>query len=350
MDFNKNENNGAASVVAGSMNGADLTRLGTKVKWFKLVISVYGLAWLANAAFEVRAWLIGPPKVTADNLLNRFAGSTHHVSGWLQSPDWLNSFELGVKHGVAAVGPHGVAVVMVVIATLMGLALLTRRALRAVCIFGVVYTLIYWLLLSGLGFPYSGGQTDPGTVPLYTITFLFILGVLPTLDDNADAKSFPSPAWNFAVLVFGLLWIFIGILKFLPGFMFHFVDQITGPMAGNPHWIVAWLTFIENVTKAVGPVFVAVCVGIIELAVGVSILSRRGMKIIIPLAIAYGLFIWCSVETFGGPYGPQGTGCNGNVIGNVIIYMFPLSMLLIDLYAGRSAGREATTQHTTAAS
>lgn len=335
MEWTNNENVGAVSVAGSGENGGEAARFKAKVAGFKWVISIYGLCWLANAAFEVRAWLIGPSKTTADNLLHRFAGSTHHVSGWLQSPDWLNSFWLSVKHGVAAVGPHGVAVVMVVIATVMGVALLTRKALRAVCIFGVVYTLIYWCLLCRLGFPYSGGQTDPGVLPLYTITFLFILGVLPTLDENADATSFPNPMWNFSVLVFGLLWIFIGILKFLPGFMFHFVDQITGPMGGNPAWIVAWLTFIEEVVKAIGPVFVAVCVGIIELAVGVSILSRRGMKIILPLAVVYGLFIWASVETFGGPYGSQGTGVNGNVVGNVIVYMFPLSMMLIDLFAGR---------------
>lgn len=335
MEWTNNENVGAVSVAGSGDIGGEAAGFKAKVAAFKWVISTYGLLWLVNAAFEVRAWLIGPSKTTADNLLHRFAGSAHHVSGWLQSPDWLNSLELGMKHTVAAAGPHGVAVVMVVIATVMGIALLTRKALRAVCIFGVVYTLLYWLFLSGLGFPYSGGQTDPGTVPLYTIIFLFILGVLPALDENADASSFPNPAWNFAVLVFGLLWIFIGILKFFPGFMFHFVDQITGPMGGNPSWIVAWLTFIEDVVKAIGPVFVAVCVGIIELSVGVSILSRRGMKIIMPLAFVYCVFIWASVETFGGPYGSQGTGCNGNVIGNAITYTFPLAMIMINIFAGR---------------
>ena len=301
------------------------------IKSFELLTGLFGVVWVLNAAFQARAWLFAPDGAAGANLLNAFAKAE------AKAPAWLQPLLIGVLHGIQTVGPRTVAVTMVVIAAALGLSLLTRRALAVFAAFGVFYSLVCWVLLDALGFPYAHGQTDPGVFIPYAIAFLFVLGVRPVDDAAAHGNvRVITPLWETARLLFGLLWAFDAALKWMPAFLFHFSSQITSVIVGQPHWIAEWLHFVALVIGTVGPVVVAVIIALVETIIALGLLSGRGLPLILPLGILYSLAVWATAETFGGPYTAAGTGVRGNVIGNVIIYLVPFLFLSAELYA-RSA-------------
>lgn len=296
---------------------------------FRILVGLYGLVWIGNAMFEAGSWLFGPSAAARHHLIAVFAGPTKHA------PNWLKPTLTSVTHGVEAVGPHTIAMIMVAISTGLGFALLGRIAVRATAAFGFAYSFILWLVIEGLGFPYAHGQTDPGVLPVYAIAFLFVFAVSPILKPHArgDAGRLSNSSWMTARLLFALVWLFDATLKWRPAFMFHFKDQITSKIPGQPHWVAAWLHIVAHIVSVVGPTRLAVIVAIVETVIAISLLSGRGLRLILPLAMAYSLSVWCTAEAFGGPYTAQGTGVGGNVIGNVIIYMIPFLMLTTDLLA-----------------
>jgi len=307
----------------------------TEFKAFGAVTGLFGLVWLLNAAIQARAWLFAPDGASGANLLKAFATAESNA------PAWLKPMLGGVLHGIQAVGPRAVAAAMVAIALVLGLSLLTRRALGTFAAIGVLYSLVCWVLLDSLGFPYSHGQTDPGVFIPYAIAFLFVLSLHPP-GAAAPGGRRPSDAlWETSRLLFGLLWAFDAALKWLPGFMFHFSSQITSIISGQPQWIADWLHLVALVIATVGPVVVAVVVGLVETIIALSLLSRRGLRLILPVGIAYSLAVWATAEAFGGPYSAAGTGVRGNVLGNVIIYLVPFLFLGTRLYA-RSTKAPAT--------
>lgn len=295
---------------------------------FESIIALFGLVWLLNAAVQARAWLFAPQGVAAANLLNTFADAQ------AKAPVWLKPLLAGVLHGVQTVGPATVAVVMVAIAAALGVSMVTRRALSVFAVVGVIYSLVCWVLLDALGFPYTNGQTDPGVFIPYAIAFLFVLSTRPTrLGERHRQEPAFDPLWESARLLFGLLWAFDATLKWLPAFLFHFTNQITSAIPGQPHWIADWLHFVVLAIVTVGPLFGAVVVALVETVIALSLLSGRGLSLILPFSIAYSLGVWATAEAFGGPYTATGTGVRGNVIGNVIIYLIPFLFLGVKLYA-----------------
>lgn len=291
---------------------------------YNALISALGVIWLLDAAFQAEAWLVAPSANA--NLLHAFAKPAAQV------PAWLAPTLLGVLHAVRSVGPGVVAEVMVAIAVLLGLAILARAALDVAAGFGLLYSLVCWVVLNGIGFPYAHGQTDPGVFLAYAISFLFVLAARPSLRDaGADQPGGRDTLWDFARLAFGLLWLFDAGLKWLPAFMFHFTSQITSVIPGQPHWIAVWLGFVATVVAAVGPVVVAVLVAIAETVIAFCLLTGWGLNFILPGGILYVLAVWSTAEAFGGPYTMAGTGVRGNVIGNVIIYVLPFLFLWVRL-------------------
>lgn len=325
ISFKDQENSGAnggqsAAVTVGAHN--------RRSEAFEVITALFGAVWLLNGAIAARTWLFAPHG--SANLLAAFAGAE------AKAPFWLKPVLAGVLGGIKAVGPETIAIVMVTIAALLGFSLLTRRALKGFAAFGVAYSLVLWVVLGALGFPYAGGQTDPGVFIPYAIGFLFVLG-LPQrgTPDNR--------VWDTARLLFGVLWAFDAALKWLPAFLFHFTSQITSVIAGQPLWVADWLHFVASVIVAVGPVFVAVVVALVETAIAISLLANRGLRFMLPFAIAYSLAVWATAEAFGGPFTAAGTGVRGNVIGNAIIYLIPLFYLSAGYYAAaaQSKKREA---------
>ncbi|MDE2462405.1 MAG: hypothetical protein KGO02_01630 [Alphaproteobacteria bacterium] len=286
------------------------------------LIRTFGVVWLFNAAWQGEAWLVS--RSAARNLLHALA----HPAA--QAPSWLKPPLLAVLKGVTATGPRPFAAVMVAIAILLGVALLSGVALEATAGIGLIYSLICWLVLNGMGFPYAHGQTDPGVFVAYAITFLFVLAAGSSLRATRPEAIRRSDAlWNYARLAFALLWLFDAALKWLPAFLFHFTSQITGVISGQPHPVAIWLGFVAAVIGVIGPVTVAVLVAIAETVIALSLLTGRGLKVVLPLGILYSLSVWATAEAFGGPYTAAGTGVRGNVLGNVIIYLLPFLFLWV---------------------
>ena len=285
------------------------------------IVRILGAVWLANAAFQAIAWLAVPAAET--NFRHALAKPAAKV------PEWIRPLLLAALHGTNWLGPRVVAGCLVAIAALLGLALLTGKKLALAARAGIVFSIVCWVFLDGFGFPYSGGQTDPGVFVAYAIAFLFVLAAVPAVDGrNANAAT-AGRLWHAARISFGVLWLFDAALKWLPAFLFHFSSQITSVIPGQPHWIAAWLGFVVAIVHAVGPVLVAVVVGLAEIAIAVSLLSGKGLRLFVPFGLAYSLAVWATAEAFGGPYSTAGTGVRGNVLGNVLIYLIPFLFLWV---------------------
>ncbi len=287
---------------------------------FKILIGIFGAVWLFNAAWQAEAWLVAPNAKA--NLLKAFSHPAAKV------PAALSPLLLAMAHGVERIGPTPIALLLVALSVLLGLALLSRTALAATARIGFVYSLIYWVFLNGLGFPYAHGQTDPGVLIAYAITFLFVLAAHSSLRRTQITETKGTEAqWTYARLAFGLLWLFDAVLKWLPAFLFHFTSQITSVIPGQPHLVAIWLGFVVTIVRLIGPVTVAVLVAIAETIIAISLLTGRAMKLMLPFSILYSLSVWVTAEAFGGPYTSAGTGVRGNLLGNVIIYLLPLLFL-----------------------
>ena len=290
----------------------------------------FGVVWLANAVFQAVAWL------TTTNAQSNFIHALAKPAS--QVPAWIRPLLLAGLHVAQAVGPSLIAGIMVLVAVLLGLALLSQKKLALAARAGILYSAICWVFFNGFGFPYSGGQTDPGVFVAYAIAFMFVLAVAPALD-SGDATTYRIEAgmWDKARIAFGLLWLFDAALKWLPAFLLHFSSQITSVIPGQPHWIAIWLGFIAEIVHGVGPITVAVLVGLSETAIAIALLSGRWLRLMVPFALVYSLSVWTTAEAFGGPYSSAGTGVRGNVLGNVLIYLIPLLFLWIGSSQARTA-------------
>lgn len=289
---------------------------------WRTLTALFGVIWLANAAFQAMAWLAVP--AAEANFIHALAKPASKV------PEWIRPLLLAGLDAARVLGPRIVAGCMVLLAALLGLSLLTRTKVALAARLGIVYSLICWVFLNGFGFPYSNGQTDPGVFIAYAIAFLFVLSVAPSLEGTGrDRPQTNLRLWDAARLCFGLLWLFDAALKWLPAFLFHFSSQITAVIPGQPHWIAAWLGFVATVVHAIGPVPVAILVALSETAIAVGLLSGRWLRLVIPFGIAYSLAVWVTAEAFGGPYSTAGTGVRGNVLGNVLMYLIPFLYLWV---------------------
>lgn len=302
-----------------------------QVRTLRRLLGIFGLIWLINAAFQAVAWLVVPGAKA--NFIQALAKPASKV------PDWIRTLLLAAVHGAQALGAEIVAGTMVLIAILLGLALLTRTRVAFAAYVGIVYSAICWVFLNGFGFHYSNGQTDPGVFVAYAIAFLFVLSVAPVFQGRgADVPGPKQRLWTAARIAFGLLWLFDAVLKWVPAFLLHFTSQITSVIPGQPHWVAAWLTFVVAVVHAIGPIPVAIFVALAETAIAFGLLSGKWPRPVIAFGVGYSLLVWVTAEAFGGPYSAAGTGVRGNVLGNVLIYLIPF----LFLWAGSRRSGSAT--------
>ena len=285
------------------------------------IVRLFGAIWVGNALFQATAWLIVPS--AAHNFLHALAKPASKV------PDWIRPLLLAALEITRTLGPGIVAAVLVALAVFLGLALLSGRKVALAARTGLVFSTVCWVFLDGFGFPYGGGQTDPGVFVAYATAFLFVLASVPAVDGRSEDGTTAGRRWHIARISFGVLWLFDAALKWLPAFLFHFSSQITSVIPGQPHWIAAWLGFVVAVVHAVGPVPVAVLVGLSELAIAIALLTGKWLRVFVPFGAAYSLAVWATAEAFGGPYSTAGTGVRGNVLGNVLIYLIPFLFLWV---------------------
>ena len=302
----------------------------TQQSRLRVLLALFGLVWLINAGFQAVAWLAAPNAST--HFIHALAKSTTVV------PRWVQPLLMTGLHSAQSLGLGIVAAIMVLLAILLGLALLTQRKVAFAARVGIIYSIICWIFLDGFGFPYANGQTDPGVFVAYAIAFLFVLSVAPVFDrEGTKAPEIDERLWHWARIAFGLLWLFDAVLKWIPPFLLHFSSQITSVIPGQPHWIAAWLSFVAELVHAIGPIPVAVVVALAETAIAIGLLSGRWMRLVIPVGMLYSVAVWTTAEAFGGPYSTAGTGVRGNVLGNVLIYLIPFLFLWVGNSSQRSA-------------
>jgi uncharacterized membrane protein YphA (DoxX/SURF4 family) len=133
-------------------------------------------------------------------------------------------------------------------------------------------------------------------------------------------------------IVFGLVWIIDGAMKFIYMVPSNVVDMVQGAGQGQPDWLVGWYSFWTALVSA-NPAFVLYAVGALELLLGILLVLGLMRKIAYFGGIILSLVIWSIDEGFGGPYGPGSTD-----IGAAIMYVFVFVALVI-IDSSSSPGR-----------
>jgi uncharacterized membrane protein YphA (DoxX/SURF4 family) len=105
-------------------------------------------------------------------------------------------------------------------------------------------------------------------------------------------------------IVFGVIWLIDGALKFAPGFVDSFAGSISPD--GQPGWLAPWFNFWAS-TVNTNTAFYVYLVGSLEVALGLALVFGFMRKIAYAGGAILSLFIWSVPEGFGGPYGPGST-------------------------------------------
>ncbi|MEM0116861.1 MAG: DoxX family protein [Conexivisphaerales archaeon] len=124
-------------------------------------------------------------------------------------------------------------------------------------------------------------------------------------------------------IIFGIVWVIDGTLKFLPGLPSQFPQMILDAGQGQPSWIQPWFNFWYNLVLPAPAIWVYMT-GIFELLLGIALVLGLLRKIAYFGGMILSLFIWAVPEGFGGPYGPGSTD-----IGTGIIYSISFAFLLL---------------------
>lgn len=133
-------------------------------------------------------------------------------------------------------------------------------------------------------------------------------------------------------IVFGLVWIIDGAMKFVYMVPSNVVDLVQGAGQGQPDWLAGWYNFWTALVST-NPAFVLYVVGAVEFILGILLVLGLMRKIVYFGGIILGLIIWSIDEGFGGPYGAGSTD-----IGAAIMYVFVFVALAI-IDSSSSPGR-----------
>ncbi len=135
----------------------------------------------------------------------------------------------------------------------------------------------------------------------------------------------------FIRVIFGIVWLIDGILKFQPGMIQAFPQLVQAGGTGQPAWLMPWFTFWFNVVSQ-NPAFWVYLIGTSELLLGIALILGLARKFSYSMGIILSLLLWSVPEGFGGPYGIGSTD-----IGTGIIYAFVfLALILINTEFGTS--------------
>ena len=262
------------------------------------------------------------------------AGFLHMMAAdWAPGqPAWLASYGHGMAGLVAAVGVHGVVDATVALEALLAFSLLSGWQLHRLAWVGVLYNLWLWSTIGGLGGPFTAGATDPGTAIVYALAFALVLlthGWRPVAVFRHGPVEAPAH-WKFVLarVLFGLLWAFDAYWKWQPAFLHGAGSYLAGSIAGQPHWIAAYIGFVLHVIERVGVERFAIFAALAESALALALLTGVLIDLAMPLGALYSLVLWSTAEGMGGPYGAGFTGNKGDVLGTASIYVVVFLLLI----------------------
>jgi thiosulfate dehydrogenase [quinone] large subunit len=127
----------------------------------------------------------------------------------------------------------------------------------------------------------------------------------------------------FLRVLFGLVWVIDGLMKFVYMAPSDVVSLVQGAGQGQPDWLAGWFSFWLNFVSAY-PALILYLVGALELVLGLALILGFMRKVAYFGGILLSLVIWSIDEGFGGPFGPGSTD-----IGAAIIYVFVFFALVI---------------------
>lgn len=125
-------------------------------------------------------------------------------------------------------------------------------------------------------------------------------------------------------IMFGVIWLIDGALKFQPGFVEAFPASIIDAASRQPSWLAGWFSFWASITSSSNPAFFVYFIGFLELALAFCLIFGFLRKPAYTVILFLSLIIWSVPEGFGGPYGPGSSD-----IGTGIVYAILSFMLLV---------------------
>jgi uncharacterized membrane protein YphA (DoxX/SURF4 family) len=136
---------------------------------------------------------------------------------------------------------------------------------------------------------------------------------------------------TFVRVIFGLVWLLDGIMKFVFLNSAIFAQMVQAGGNGQPLWLMPWFNFWST-TVGYAPEFWLYLIGISELLLGLALIFGFVRKIAYSLGFLLSLLIWSVPEGLGGPYGPSSTD-----VGTGIMYaILFIALILINAEFGPS--------------
>lgn len=124
-------------------------------------------------------------------------------------------------------------------------------------------------------------------------------------------------------IVFGVVWLVDDAFEFQPGVADSLPETIAEAAAGQPAWLQPGFIFWSGVVSS-NPSFFATSIGVLELALGLSLVLGLLRKVAYTGGRLLSLVIWSVPEGCGGADGPSSAD-----IGTGIIYDFAFLLLMI---------------------
>jgi uncharacterized membrane protein YphA (DoxX/SURF4 family) len=134
-------------------------------------------------------------------------------------------------------------------------------------------------------------------------------------------------------VLFGLVWVIAGALKFTSGFVNTFSAAVSNAAANSPGFLSGWYSFWQTQASSQATLIVYT-VGVLELVLGIALVFGFLRKVAYFGGALLSLLIWAVPEGFGGPY--QG-GAGGTDVGAGIVYALVfLGLIVINAAFGPS--------------
>lgn len=136
----------------------------------------------------------------------------------------------------------------------------------------------------------------------------------------------------FLRIAFGLIWAIDAWLKWQPGFVSSFTDQIKSAQQGQPQGVSSWISFWAHVVSS-NPAFYTYLTATVETALAVFLILGLFTHLTCVVGFIWSLAIWAIPEGFGGPYKPG----DSTDVGTAILYALMFAVLFA-IAAGRYYG------------
>ncbi|MCI4358030.1 MAG: DoxX family protein [Thermoplasmata archaeon] len=134
-------------------------------------------------------------------------------------------------------------------------------------------------------------------------------------------------------ILFGVVWIVAGALKFSSGFVSNFPAAVQTASGNAPGWLSGWYSFWLTQANANAQLIVY-SVGGLELVLGIALVLGLLRKVAYLGGVLLSLLIWAVPEGFGGPYG---SGAGGTDVGAGVVYaLLFLGLIVINSTFGPS--------------